>query len=174
MLYYFDTSALVKLYHKERGSDKVKMLFEDNTAANCICQLTFTEFCSSLYKKFRSKEIADERVVQEAIKSFEIDAQFEWTIQIDQNVFDEARTIITKYGTQYAIRTLDALQLACAELISRSKERSLSVQTKSKIQWHMKWALMLLIPLLQVKSLNCKQKLSIPSGTTPQYLIITA
>ena len=72
--------------------------------------------------KFRSKEITDERIIQEAIKSFEIDTQFEWTIQIDQNVFDEARTIIIKYGTQYAIRTLDALQLACAELISRTEE----------------------------------------------------
>ena len=73
MLYYFDTSAIVKLYHEETGSDKVKTLFEDDAAENCICQLTFTEFCSTLYKKFRSKEITDERIIQEAIKSFEID-----------------------------------------------------------------------------------------------------
>ncbi len=122
MLYYFDTSAMVKLYHDETGSDTVKTLFEDNAADNCICQLTLTEFCSSLYKKLRTKEIADERIVQEAIKSFEIDTQFEWTVQINQNVFDEARTIIGKYGARYSIRTLDALQLACAELISRTEE----------------------------------------------------
>ncbi len=29
MLYYFDTSAIVKIYHKEEGSETAITLFED-------------------------------------------------------------------------------------------------------------------------------------------------
>ncbi len=51
MLYYFDTSALVKIYHKEEGSDTVITLFEEEGVINYLSQLTFTEFSCTFNKQ---------------------------------------------------------------------------------------------------------------------------
>ncbi len=76
MVYYFDTSALVKIYHNENGSNRAIELFEEN-ADNYISQIAFTEFNCTLYRKFRNKEIAEEKDVLQSINLFEIDMQYE-------------------------------------------------------------------------------------------------
>ena len=134
MLYYFDTSALVKLYHEEKGSEKVKFLYEDLNAENCISQLTYTEFYSTLYKKLRTREIENERVIQEVIKSFEIDMQYEWVIEVDENIFRETRNIISKYAADYSIRTLDAIHLACAGWLAETDETIFISSDKTQLE----------------------------------------
>ncbi len=54
MIYYFDTSALVKIYHNEKGTNRALELFEDEGTDNYISQITFTEFNCTLYRKFRN------------------------------------------------------------------------------------------------------------------------
>lgn len=122
MLYYFDTSAIVKLYHKETGSDEVLELFEDAKGENCISQITFTEFYCSLFRKFRNKEIDEERILLEAIRSFEIDMQYEFVLKIDDQIFQNARNLIVKYGSNQSLKTLDAIHLACANSIGNIQE----------------------------------------------------
>ncbi|MEJ7683317.1 MAG: type II toxin-antitoxin system VapC family toxin [Segetibacter sp.] len=86
MLYYFNTSAIVKLYPKEEGSETAITLFEDG-AINYLSQITYTEFSCTLYRKFRNKEIAEEKDVLQSIRHFEIDMQYENIINLDENVF---------------------------------------------------------------------------------------
>ncbi len=112
MLYYFDTSALVKIYHKEEGSDTVITLFEEEGVINYLSQLTFTEFSCTLYRKFRNKEITEEKDVLQTIRHFEIDMQYENVINLDENVFSEAKNLIVKWGGKFSLKTLDALHLA--------------------------------------------------------------
>ncbi len=118
MIYYFDTSAIVKLYHRETGSVKVLELFEDENTENCISQITFTEFYCSLYRKLRNKEIDEERIVLEAINSFEVDMQYEFVAKIDEGIYIEARNLIMKYGSMNSLKTLDAIHLACANSVA--------------------------------------------------------
>lgn len=112
MLYYFDTSALVKIYHKEEGSDTAIILFEEDNAINYLSQITFTEFSCTLYRKFRNKEIAEEKDVLQTIRHFEIDMQYENVINVDENVFLEAKNLIVKWGGTFSLKTLDSLHLA--------------------------------------------------------------
>ncbi len=86
MIYYFDTCALVKVYHKESGSERAIQLFEES-ADNFISQITFTEFNCTLYRKFRTKEITEEKDVLQSIHRFEIDMQYENVVLIDSLIF---------------------------------------------------------------------------------------
>jgi len=122
MFYFFDTSALIKLYHEEDGSVLVSQLFESKSADVCIARLAFTEFYSALYKKYRTKEITDHRVILQSINDFEIDMQDVWVIQMHDKIFTDAQNLLKRYGLLHSLRTLDALQLACAELAAQSEE----------------------------------------------------
>ena len=56
MKYYFDTTALVKIYHREIGSDQVIGIYngEDNIT---ISELGAIEFISTIHRKHREREI---------------------------------------------------------------------------------------------------------------------
>jgi predicted nucleic acid-binding protein len=122
MFYFFDTSALIKLYHIEDGSQLVEQLFEKENADACIARVAFTEFYSSLYKKFRAKEINEERIILQSINKFETDMQHVWVVQMHDKIFTSAQDLLKKYATRHSLRTLDALQLACAELVAQSED----------------------------------------------------
>jgi predicted nucleic acid-binding protein len=134
MFYFFDTSALIKLYHVEDGSAITKQLFEDETADACIARLAFTEFYSALYIKFRTQEIKDEAIILQSIRDFEIDMQDVWVIQMHDKIFTEAQNIIKKYASQYSLKALDALQLACADLVAQAQNTTfITADEKQKI-----------------------------------------
>ena len=47
MNYFFDTSALIKLYHQEIGFEKTRSLYNEPTAEIYISQLAYTEVYSA-------------------------------------------------------------------------------------------------------------------------------
>lgn len=47
-VYYFDTSAVVKLYHQELGTDQVEALFAQMNSAIMISELTLVELNSTV------------------------------------------------------------------------------------------------------------------------------
>ncbi len=53
MNYFFDTSALVKLFHEETGSDIVEDLVNDQNNEIWVSELIRLEFLSSVYRRFR-------------------------------------------------------------------------------------------------------------------------
>jgi len=55
--FLFDTSALVKRYHVEAGSDKVDEIFEDSDNILIISELALVEVTSALLRKRNRGEI---------------------------------------------------------------------------------------------------------------------
>ncbi|MBI3753049.1 MAG: type II toxin-antitoxin system VapC family toxin [Deltaproteobacteria bacterium] len=110
--HYLDTSALVKLYREESGTDEVERIFSLEESAIIISELAVVEFYSTLYRLLRMNEITD-GILKSVVESFERDCKFRFLIKpIGQDIFNKAKEIITKHGSKKSIRTLDAIQLA--------------------------------------------------------------
>jgi len=70
MKLFFDTSALVKFFHEEQGSETVTNLITSPNNEIWILELVRIEFFISLFRRFRNKEINDKQL-EEAITGFE-------------------------------------------------------------------------------------------------------
>lgn len=109
---FCDTSAIIKLYHHEVGSEWMEAIFNDANAIIVISELTRVEFYSAMLKKVRTGDITNE-AKEEAIKNFEKDGHDKFILTLlDSRIFKEAQKLLYKYGNDYSIRTLDAIQLA--------------------------------------------------------------
>lgn len=110
--YYFDTSALLKLYHKENGSDKVDTFFLEAQAPLFISRLAEVELKSALYRRVRMGDITDKALIA-ASDSFTRDCQIRIQVKdLSAIHYAKAVALLAKYGKTKALRTLDALQLA--------------------------------------------------------------
>lgn len=107
-IYFFDTSALVKRYHKEEGSEKVEKIFENQDNIVVIANITLSEMTSAFLKKYNLQEINEEDLRKTISKfSEEIISNF-WIIDIERNHINISQDFILKYN----LRTLDSIQLA--------------------------------------------------------------
>ncbi len=110
---FLDTSALVKRYHVERGTDIVDAAFQDDRAERVISDISVIEFHSAFAKKVRTREIdradfrATIRMLSEDIRRVLIKLAFFG----DQDK-QEAVRLVKKYALSRSVRTLDAMQLA--------------------------------------------------------------
>jgi len=110
--YFFDTSALVKVYHKEVGTELVEEIYENPENTIYISHLTKVELISALCKKYRTNDISHEAFIL-AYDKFLADC-----INVFQLIFfysdllEEAKELILQYGQTKELRTLDAIQLA--------------------------------------------------------------
>ncbi|RKX99603.1 hypothetical protein DRP77_12985 [Candidatus Poribacteria bacterium] len=110
MRYFLDTSALVKIYHREEGSDQVIEIYEREEVV--ISELSTVEFLSAVYRKFREGEIS-ERALRAVCDKFDEDLQVRYTLfPFTSFVVEEARYLMRRYGGSRSLRTLDSLQLA--------------------------------------------------------------
>ena len=57
MTYFFDSSALVKLYHSERGSSRVEAAFREPDRQIIVSRLAGVEFHSALSLKVRTGQL---------------------------------------------------------------------------------------------------------------------
>ena len=73
--YYLDTSALVKLYHQEAGTDQVEALFTQSENSLIISELAVVELCSTVARKVRTGEISEE-AYEEVLKNFDDDCKW--------------------------------------------------------------------------------------------------
>lgn len=67
---FFDTSALVKYYLPEIGSDRVEQLVEDDSNTIWLSELLKVEFYSALFRRLRNRELSESQV-QKALSGFE-------------------------------------------------------------------------------------------------------
>ena len=111
MRYFLDTSALVKIYHKESGSDTVLSIYNSDNAI-FISELGRLEFISTTYRKFRNKEIdkGTLRVLEDKFLS-DIHNRFR-VIPLISLLIDVALGFIIEHGESRHLVTLDAIQLA--------------------------------------------------------------
>jgi predicted nucleic acid-binding protein len=70
-IYYFDSSALVKRYHSEKGTETVDKIIEELEKGDesVISYFTILEIVSALRRKLKSKEIT-KKIFDMAIATF--------------------------------------------------------------------------------------------------------
>ena len=117
MILFFDTSALVKLFHEEKGSEVVARLVKPKDNEIWVSELATIEFLSAIFRRLRNKEISDEQL-NGAIKGFEEQIDFFNVEPLGQVILREAESLLKRYGKKRGLRALDALQMATFSLIS--------------------------------------------------------
>lgn len=117
MRFFLDTSALVKFFHVECGTELVTQIVENSASEIWISELARLEFTSALYRRYRNKTL-DEIRLHTAITFFDQQLTNFNIEPLNQLVLDEASLLLKRYGKEYGLRTLDALQLATYSLIS--------------------------------------------------------
>ncbi|MGI6492660.1 MAG: type II toxin-antitoxin system VapC family toxin [Pelotomaculum sp.] len=66
---FFDTSALIKFFHEENGTEMVTDLATNPENVIHVSDLVRLEFISALYRRFRNKEI-DARALNDVVSGF--------------------------------------------------------------------------------------------------------
>lgn len=111
MSYYFDTSALVKIYHTEPGSATVQPIYR-GTEEIFISELAKIECLSTVSRKYREGEITQD-VLLAVITKFETDLQHRYTVlRFSLLVINEAWDLLRRHAETRGLKTLDSLQLA--------------------------------------------------------------
>ena len=107
-LYYVDTSALVKRYHLEQGSDRIDRLFADANAGLVMAGFALTELTSALDRKCQEGLLTGEGLTQVlAVVARDVLAEF-WLVELDRAHVRLSQSLILSHH----LRTLDALHLA--------------------------------------------------------------
>jgi predicted nucleic acid-binding protein len=111
---YVDTSALVKFYYPEQGSDGVEeaLLGADRVY---ISQLTIVEMASALMQKIRTGDLTKraETVIWTAFQD-DMNAGNVELVHLHDRHYVKAADVIREYGKAHGIKTLDALHLSIA------------------------------------------------------------
>jgi uncharacterized protein with PIN domain len=111
MNFFFDTSALVKIYHDEEGADKVLKIYESEKRIT-ISELTKIEFYSTIYRKYRERAI-DLETLNLLIEKFNFDVESRYDIlYFSTGITEQAQKLLREHGEGVGIRTLDSLQLS--------------------------------------------------------------
>ena len=113
MRLFLDTSSLIKLYHKEPDTQFLESLFSTVKITTIfLSELTKVEFASTIWKKVRTKEVA-ELEAQTTLALFESDFEKYTFIALDSIIIEQARILLSTHGKK-GLRTLDAIQLSTA------------------------------------------------------------
>ncbi|MEK7249254.1 MAG: type II toxin-antitoxin system VapC family toxin [Bacteroidota bacterium] len=112
---FLDTSGLIKLYHKERGSQALFQFLQENRSEMLIAvsAIGTVEFHSTIFKLVRVKEL-EPAEASRARGLFNADLGKCSRIQIDERVLSQAVELLEGYGSTISLRTLDALQISSA------------------------------------------------------------
>ncbi len=114
MSLFFDSSALLKRYLDEKGSDGIKTLF-DITDRIIVSVITHIECASSFQRLIQSKFI-DKKEYLRLNTELNLDFPFFEIVNLDEDVKHIALKIVEKYP----MKSLDTIQLA--SLLHASKE----------------------------------------------------
>lgn len=118
-VYYLDTSALVKRYAQERGTDWVLRL-TDAAAGHDLytVRVTGPEMIAALFRKARTGEISSDEAGRLA-ENFRADWRGQYQIvELTALVADRAMELAEKHG----LRGYDAVHLASASALQEMRE----------------------------------------------------
>lgn len=113
---FFDTSAFIKYYYPESGSDLVeKEILKARQIT--ISEILKVEVASALARKVRARELSDEqRGKIWTTLLVDIGSQDVWVMPINSEQITLSIEILRTYGEHYPLRSLDALQLSAAKI----------------------------------------------------------
>lgn len=108
-LYYLDTSALVKLYVREVGSERLlRLVSRKNSHRFAVLSLTRVEMHSAIRKREREGDI-DAPVADRLLSQFEQHLESRFIKQVlNDSLIDLAASLVNRH----ALRAYDAVQLA--------------------------------------------------------------
>ena len=114
-LYFFDTSALVKLYIQEPGTDRLLRLAGDQPEHRiAVLAISVVEIRSALRRRQRAGDI-DAEVATAILESVQSHMETRFVRQaVNDSVIDAALEMLDRY----ALRAYDAVQLAGCLVLS--------------------------------------------------------
>ena len=122
---FFDTSAFIKHYVEELGSEVVDRAFDDPDNIRLITDLTVIEFHSAFARRVRMGELEREDF-EDVQSALEADIR-EGRLQVEglsESDKVEATRLIQQYGLSRELRTLDAMQLAVMKRLGAATLRT--------------------------------------------------
>jgi uncharacterized protein len=115
---FIDTSALVKYYHPEDGTQVVTRLIEDPGTRHYLSRLSLVETVSAFAVKFRLRQIDDQGFDALRRRFYHDIGQGRFRVMpITTARYQEATQLIERH-VRIGLRTLDAIQLAVALVLS--------------------------------------------------------
>ncbi len=121
MIFYCDTSALVKLFVEEKFSDTVRNACEAASHV-AVSQIAWVEMCAALSLKQRTGQI-DAETSERAL----VELRSEWNryqkLGIDQGLIAQAGS----FAVQFGLRAYDSVQLATARVAHQQLGSSMAM-----------------------------------------------
>jgi len=113
LILFCDTSALIKLYVREEGTDTVTALA---TASDIValCRIAWVEVMSAMARRAREQP-EDTQAIDEARRRFAAD----WPHYLTMEVTQELVELAGDYADTFALRAYDGVQLAATQLAHR-------------------------------------------------------
>ena len=121
MILFFDTSALVKFFHREEGSNVVVSIISDLNNEVWISELARLEFICALHRRLRMNEI-NEDDLKKVLEGFYKEYLRLNTKKIGRAVLNEAEALVKRLGRTLGLRALDAIHLATFNLFDELDE----------------------------------------------------
>jgi uncharacterized protein len=120
--HFFDSSALVKLYHAEAGTPAVDRIVNATDNLVRISRLTVAELTSAFAIKVRTQFMNrdDADVFLRQFRSDVAIGKLE-VFSIGESEFTTAELLVERYAFDLRLRALDALQLAVAQELRNQK-----------------------------------------------------
>ena len=107
---FFDTSALVKRYADEPGTETVDQLLDSSEETIVATSLSVIEIASAFRRKYNRDEITEAQRDRLLASFFEEATDRFVLVPVDEQIFERAFTLVLEDD----LRTLDSLQLAAA------------------------------------------------------------
>ncbi len=111
MILYLDTSAFLKKYFREVGSDEIIARWKDATGI-VTSSVAYAEALASIHRKKRDLKCDNDKF-ENIIRLFRRD----WSSLIRVEVTDELNDRIDKLVSHYPLRGFDAIHLASALIV---------------------------------------------------------
>lgn len=107
---FFDTSALVKRYADEAGTETVDQLVDGSEETIVVTSLSVIEIASAFRRKYNRGEITETQRDGLLVSFFEEATDRFVLVPVDEQMFENAFDLVLEDD----LRTLDSLQLAAA------------------------------------------------------------
>jgi predicted nucleic acid-binding protein len=118
---YLDTSALVKLYVGEEGSESVRELVSTSLVV-ATCKVAYAEARAALARGYR-EGILDEKGYHLVVGAF----QHEWGSFLSLEVSDLLVKLAGDLAEKHALRGFDAMHLAAILILSQQVKKPITV-----------------------------------------------
>jgi predicted nucleic acid-binding protein len=138
---YIDTSALIKRYVEEDGSDAFEAFCESPRLDGVVSPLGVTEFGSVLQRRLRTGELTQRHTSAMRQRLLADISTGGWRIiAFEADVFSTADHLLSDLGAP--LSTLDALHLACAlrhgaPALATADRQLAAAARKAKLQVHL-------------------------------------